>query len=256
MGTVLKIIEQEFSRLKAYNDRYSLRSFSRKLGVTPSSLSQVLNCKRAVTPQFAQKVLKRLNFSPDEVAKYSGECRSSDAQAFRYLEMDEFFLVKEWHHFALYELMGTHAFVSDPKWIAKRLGITIPKARASLKQLVRLGFIQVTASGDFARTGKALSIQSRVPSEYIRNSHRETASQALRSLDVDSFEACDFSSSTVPVDLKRIPKAKLMIREFRRKLSAYLSGGDTTEVYKVFLGLMPLTQFDQSVFKTKTKGET
>lgn len=253
MNTVREILETEFHRIRSQNQNYSLRAFARKLGVTPTALSQVFNHKRSVTTRFGTKVLMRLNYDPATVGKIL-RTQSSRAEM-KVLTMDEFILIRDWYHFAIFELSRTREFRADPKWVAKRLGIPVMKARVSIKKLITLGLLVKTEKGGTLTTGKMLSIQSPIPCDYLRNHHRQTVGQIQLSLDRDLFEACDFSSSTVAIDLRKIGKAKKMIKEFRRKLARYLAEGEATEVYKVFLGMFPVTKFDQTVLRT-SKGES
>ena len=61
------LIQGEFARLRAKNARYSLRSFARKLALSPSALSEIFRGKRPVTKKNAAKILHRLAVSPAKI---------------------------------------------------------------------------------------------------------------------------------------------------------------------------------------------
>ncbi len=60
-------LQCELVRRKKKNPSFSLRSFSRKIGVSPSTLSQLLSGDRRLTSRTACKLAESLN--PDEVTK-------------------------------------------------------------------------------------------------------------------------------------------------------------------------------------------
>ena len=64
----------------------------------------------------------------------------------------------------------------------------------------------------------------------------------LESVDVEERE---FTTVTMASSPKKIKKAKLLIREFKRKLMEYMEEGEKTEVYTLAIQLFPLTQKEE-----------
>ena len=52
------------------NPQYSLRTFARDLGIPPGRMSEILNGRRRMTFQVAQKIVGRLQLQPHEEQKF------------------------------------------------------------------------------------------------------------------------------------------------------------------------------------------
>ncbi|RYZ68308.1 MAG: hypothetical protein EOP09_09665, partial [Proteobacteria bacterium] len=87
-NALLPHLEREFLRLKQKNEKFSLRSFARRLGIPASALSEMLAGKRSVTERMKRKLLLRLELSADVLA--SLEEASSTANPFREVSRDQF----------------------------------------------------------------------------------------------------------------------------------------------------------------------
>src|SRR4051812_38716666 len=64
---VLRILNEEFDRLKMRNPAYSLRAYARKLKCPPSTLSGLLSGKLSVTRRMAERVLSELSIDPETI---------------------------------------------------------------------------------------------------------------------------------------------------------------------------------------------
>ena len=61
-----EILKNVMNERKAFNPNYSLRAFSRDLGVSPSRLSQVLKGSYGFSPKAAKEIVLKLNFNEEE----------------------------------------------------------------------------------------------------------------------------------------------------------------------------------------------
>ena len=64
------ILNKKLDELKSKNPSYSLRAFARKLNVTPSALSEIINGKRRVSEKKAQSLAHHLLLDPTEKMKF------------------------------------------------------------------------------------------------------------------------------------------------------------------------------------------
>ncbi|MNS96870.1 hypothetical protein D3C72_1311880 [compost metagenome] len=64
----------------------------------------------------------------------------------------------------------------------------------------------------------------------------------IDNLDRVHVDKRDMSMITLAIDSKKIPKAKEMIKVFRRKLANYLAQGKKDGVYTINIQLFPLTK--------------
>ena len=242
-----KILLENFKVIREKNPAFSLRSYARKLGVSPASLSEIMSGKRNITEKTATKVFERLNISPAEklmlrkISEGKKSVGTKDPQ-FLLLEMDHYHLISEWFYFAILSLAETETFQDTPEWIAERLNIRISETRTALERLERIGLLKRNESGRLAATGASFKTSTDVASGAIRRSHFENLELAKGSLEKDDVSVRDFSSMTMAIDRDLLPEAKKMITEFRRKLTKFLESQCKQEVYKINIQLFPLTQ--------------
>ncbi|MBI2609109.1 MAG: helix-turn-helix domain-containing protein [Deltaproteobacteria bacterium] len=63
---VQKTLHEKFLEIKMKNPHYSLRAFSNKLGLSSSSVSEILNGKRRISIKMAKRIIQKLELSPRE----------------------------------------------------------------------------------------------------------------------------------------------------------------------------------------------
>jgi uncharacterized protein (TIGR02147 family) len=247
---VRSILRDRLALLQAANARYSLRAFSKRLNVQPSTLSEILNEKREITYGLSRRVLERLSIPPREIEdilqamprRAPHKSRAPELVSYRVLGTEEFNVVADWYYFAILSLVETRGFVSSHAWIARRLGIAVHQSRKAVRTLIRLGLLKELRSGRWVGTGRKFRTSYDVPSSAIRKNHSQGLGLAQGALDEVPVERREFGASTIAADPRRIPAAKERIRAFRRELSAFLEGGRKSEVYRLGVQLFPLTQ--------------
>jgi uncharacterized protein (TIGR02147 family) len=244
-----QIISEELLKIRARNSSYSLRAFATRVGLVPSAVSEILNGKRRITKKMGRKILERLSVSPDrslmilnsldfEKAK---KIDRTDMKEFSRVNMDQYHVISEWYYFAILSLAETEGFKSNPKWIANRLNIQVREASTALERLERLGMLK-KANGRFISTGLQFETSTDMANLSLRKSHFENLQLAQKSLETDDVLKRDFSSMTMAIDPKRLPEAKKLIKNFRRRLCAYLEAGSKKEVYRICVQLFPLSK--------------
>ncbi len=253
------LIQREFETRCRKNAAYSLRSFARTLVISPGALSQILSGKRIPSLKTAQGLLKRLGLSQDDEQTFLGSLAqrqksrglSRISPAIRKLasqwmpeqkvEIDDFEILSEWYHFAIFELTQVEGFQSDAAWIARVLDLPQPVVQSGIERLIRAGLL-VEAEGVLRRSSQSLSVGTASPSKThaaLRSYHRQILERAIRSLDQDPVEERCMRSLTVAVDPEQLPLAKEMIRDFVRSLAGALETGRPKRVYQLGVALYP-----------------
>jgi uncharacterized protein (TIGR02147 family) len=105
-----------------------------------------------------------------------------------------------------------------------------------LQRLEKLALITKDSSG-WKLTSKNIATPSQIPSGVMREGHRQTIMKALDSLESDAVEVRDITGITMAISKARIPEAKKMIQDFRRRLSAYMEEGARDAVYRLNIQL-------------------
>lgn len=237
------LIKAEYLRRKRDNKQYSLRAFAENLDVPPGRLSEILSGKRALSKKMKAHIAGKLGIS--EIQDFLDEASLpklsfSQRSDYHLLTDDTFSVLADWYHFAILSLADTKDFKADAKWIAKRLNISVMESAEALKKLKNVGLIEIK-NGKLMKTNKNVSTTSDIESIALRQSHKQSLEQAALALNEVSIELRDITSMTMAIDLKKIPMAKKIIREFRTKLCDVLETGHQSEVYNLNVQLVPVS---------------
>ena len=231
--------------LRIRHPSYSLRAFAKKAGVSPATLSLILQGKRKVSRKLASQLSERLLFDPQERAEVLTAKKQEHRplpDSFTQLTMDQFQLIGDWRAFAILNLIKTVNFKSEVSWIADRLGLTLIETQNTLERLMRLEMVK-EENGIFSRQVSKYRTSEDIANISIRNSHAQTLELAHEALVNEPIERRDFSSMTFPLDPKKIDQAKTLIRRFEDELFSLLDADSKpTEVYRIAIQLFPLTK--------------
>lgn len=254
-------IRSHLEALQRKNPAFSLRALARKLHLSPSALSEIINGKRKISKKMAERLIERMCLDPLEAAEIRQQfslggvnselaltTNSKPGRLSQYkkqieflkLNSDQFSLISEWSHFALLSLMETINFVSDASWMAQRLALTVTETQKVLNRLLDLKLI-TKKNKNYQPTGKALLTSDDVANQAVRKAHYEDLKLAEKVLDQCPVELRDFTAITLAVDSNKLPEAKKMIREFQDALTQFLEDGNKDEVYKMTFYLYPLS---------------
>ena len=145
------LLKQELAKRIEKNAHYSLRSFSKSLGISHTVLSLVLSGKRNLSKNAGMKIADSLGLTPlertlflmptkKEKDKSENHLESHD-QEYKLIDLDLFYLISDWVHYAILSLLDIDGFKLDQSWIAKRLGINQIQAKLAIERLVNLEIV-------------------------------------------------------------------------------------------------------------------
>jgi hypothetical protein len=246
-GAFLECLSNEYRARRSRNPAYSLRSFSRDLAISPGRLSQYFSETRPITPNAAKKIMDRLGLSPVEQARWIGITLQPDRSTVEPELLDQkiFELISDPLHFVILSLLETRSFKNDAKWIARRTRSSVPEVTASLKLLKQLG-LMMEIDGKLAPTHKqGVRSSDGVQSAALRRSHRRQLEEAADALDRVPVELRDITAITFAADPSKLSEAKTLIKDFRRKLSQLFETKNCTEVYRLQVQLIPVTESEK-----------
>jgi uncharacterized protein (TIGR02147 family) len=252
------LLRQELLDRMKRSRAYSSNALARDAGLSSGFFSQLMNGKRSLSENTASKLASRLRWTPkrqklfmdlvryDLVKDKAGKAllgrglqkQLSKVNSYTELDLEKFKIISEWHHFAILELTLVEGFVSDLKWISKRLKISELQTHEAIQRLIQLNLLNVQ-DGTLKCT-KSNAVKG-APATALQSFHAAHLDNAKRVLLNSNFEERDFSGITVSTNPKQIPKVKKLIEEFRRDLAAILSTGPKTHVYHFAAQLFPLS---------------
>jgi len=254
----------EFDRLKEKNPKYSLRAFAKALDIPSGRLSEYLSNKRQITVAVGQQIASKLKFDGEMTAVFL-KCVSAQIESQKGLKrelsqiekaakfdfiptdsQDRFRVVADWHHFAILSVMELNDFQSSANWIARKLGLPQTLIAESLDRLERLKIID-RSKDNWKVQSANLRTTDGVDSAALKEFYATNLALAAKKLKTVAVEDRDYSAITIAIDKAKLPFAKGMIRDFRRKLARILEAGDSKdEIYQLSIQFFPLNESDPS----------
>ncbi len=231
----------QWSTIKSKNPSYSLRAFSKKLNIPHSALSEIMNGKRRLTQKMGERLLMALKLEPE--IKEQLLRSMAEKSSYSTLELQSFQAIAHWEYLAVMGLFKLKDFQSNTQWMAKRLGITSKKVESVLNTLVATGLVSEDLEGNLKRTSSInLNTPSQIKDKGLRQFAIESLEKAIDSLRQDNIKDRDFSTVTLTVNKKDLPRAKKMLEEFRYKFDQEIESVPGEELYKLVLGFYPVTK--------------
>ena len=254
----IEILKSKLSDRCNVNPQYSLRAFARDLGISPQRLSNILNGKHGISLDGAKKIATNLNFNTNEkeyfyalvekkhsrsrVKKEAAENKLIELKkTYKDLSLDYFKIISAWYHFAIMELTLVEGFKSNPKWIAKSLGIKEIEAKIAIERLLKLEMLEKDLSQNLKITGQFFVDPQGTPSTALRNFHRQLLALASNSLELQPLDERDVSSTIMAINQEDLPRAKNDIKNFRESFDKkYSSAKRKNKVYCLGIQLFNL----------------
>lgn len=248
------------SQSRALSDKY----LAKTLGYRSSrSIGMVLEGKRLPSSEMLLQISNHLNLDDSEklyldllvqrerlvrkkksVDLVESEMKRLNASTKdkKILEDAYFSYVAEWYHFALKQLVASPSFRGDLNWIQRRLKnkISIEEIKSAFQNLKLLGLVREKA-GKLIVSTPTVTTNHDVPSEKIRQHHKQMMARASEALEEESVENREFFSLTFRVNRKNMPSLKKQIRRFKDSIESQFEAEESDDVFQMNLQLFPHT---------------
>lgn len=251
-------LRQALVETRARNPRLSVRMFAKRLGLPAGTVSLVLLGKRTLSRATALRFAKALDLDPVERATiengaYTRDTPKSARDSIKLqpeqlrLSADQFHILKDWHYYAILNLICITGESHKPADLARRLGLSEKSVVDAIDRMLRLDLIRVDEDQRFHRTHRQLKSTDDIESQSLRHSHQQGLELARDALAQVAIGSRDFSSLTLPIDTVKLPAIKAEIRGFYAGLvTKYARDPEANEVYQVQLQAFPLTKVGKS----------
>jgi uncharacterized protein (TIGR02147 family) len=268
-----KILKEELMLRIDRNSHYSLRSFASALGLGSSALARVLSGKRSISIKVVDRILGYLELNANEqrlflesvieekksrgLKRVSPELKrrlesiafDSATESHHGVGLDEFRIIADWYHYAILELTFAKKFQSDPKWIARNLGISQMEAKLAVERLLSLELLEYR-NGVLKKTNWNLDTKDKTKTSlFHRKRQKQALEKSIHSLENDPIEERCHSSLTVCIDSKNLPIAKAKIQTAIWEIAQSLTPGTPERVYEVTINLFPIQKKENSYEK-------
>jgi len=240
------LLQKTLESRRQRNPGYSLRAFSRDLGVSAAALSQVLNGKRRFSLTNAINAAQALGLNTSETDAFLAgfadrKTRKRPAYSRRNLREDQFRLVADWYYFAILNLTKVRGCRASADWVAKRLGLDEATAANAIDRLMRMNLVRAE-NGRLIRSTDIVRIDEEMFSPAIRMHHRQKFELASRALDEVDFARREFISVSLPVNKARVKSLKRRLRLYKDAFASLCREDEATEVYQFGIQFFPLTK--------------
>ena len=231
-----------YSKKREKNSSYSLRAFSKLIGVSSGALSEIIQNKRTVTHTTATKVLRSLNWNENEISDFLNEIKSKDKvkRDYQNLALDQYQVLSQWYYLALLNLIELPGEDHTNENLAQRLNLSVAVVEEAIERMLKLEMIE-TKDGGYKRTHIRYKTTDDVTSSAIRRYHLDTLELSEKALREIPTEERDFSSILLQMNPKHLKKVKEMILNFQDEVSDEVDHDDQTEIYHLNVHLYPIT---------------
>lgn len=253
-----ELLELELGRRIKLNPRYSLRAFSKALGVDPGNLSRCLNGQATMSFQTAEKIAAAMNLTASERDLFfqslasakkpvnaskqpSAKNATSREPHYAELDLETFEAITDIYHYAILELTYVSNFSSDPAWIASQLGISVIEAKLAIRRLLNVGLLQENSGRLKKTTNHILKTKPGVTtSPSLRRQQKQVLELGIRAIENQPISKRCNVSMTMPIDESKVELARERITKFVDELCRELAIGKKTKVYQMGVSFFSL----------------
>lgn len=259
------MLKEELNLRSTTHRRFSLRAMAKKLDISPSLLSAVINGTRDFSNDTAERVTSLL--------KFDSKRRDLFMDAFRYATTDsedlraelklrigrtlalikpnripeeKFDLFSEWFNPALLELATSQPPAYDAKKFAGLFGVDISRVESAISGLVDAGLLERFDDGVVRKSPARWVACSAAPNSSLRKFHLAMLRKAAASLETQSNQEKFVGSETFVFDKDLLPEANAIIEDcFARLVQLAANSPNKNAVYHAHVQLFRLTQPSQ-----------
>lgn len=237
----IDMLKEEYLERKIRRPHYSERAFARDLKLSSSFISLLFNRKRSLSPKTSIEIIKNIGWNDEKIEQFINALKSDQFATSslstldkdyvqRDLDLDEFKLISNVKHFAILEFIQSKTGCTPAKIIAC-IKIEKTECELILNRLLRLNMISKEGAHFYAEDVNR-KVHG-VPSEAIRNYHRQSINLALESIDEQDFNQRELRSLTLSIDPQKMKLAKKSIDEFITGFNKKFGNKKNGEIYQL-----------------------
>lgn len=256
------VLKFEFERRNKKNKSYSMRAFSRDLGISPSRLSEIFSGKQGLSPLRARTIGEKLEFKNEKLDWFCNLVAAESSRS-RYLKnkaieklapFQNGVLAQEltlnvsfepkWYHFAIRRLTQLSNFKSDPYWISEQLTLPLGITRKAIQEMLQIGMISKGTNDELTITEN----YTNHPSSNQKNSDLFFKTMLKKAFDSrkqiqEKYRKHDIHFYSI--DTKQIPEIKELIEEFKAKLDHLTYQSEEHDaLYATMISLFPVSKIN------------
>lgn len=238
-----ELLRQTYKAKAAKNTRYSLRGYAKKLGVSISTISNLMNNKTTVTLERAIDILEKMDISEEEKRKFLMTSGVQTELPKQELPKEAYALLQDW---TLRIILFFHDVKSAKKtaaFISENLKLDIATVEKSLAILCQNGFLTRDAEGITHRLKCYYTTTDEIENDFVKNLHKSSLQAAENSLESISLNERDFSSLLFVGSQEEVDFLKKEIRHLFDKVVSRADAGARDKLLQLSICLHPAQGF-------------
>lgn len=205
--TTGKILKSALEKKLRQNPHLSMRQVAKKIGISPSFLSLIVNGKRQMPVNRARSICQVLDIDREKVdfivmqeLKGGKASRSVSLSStvispekgteLKFIPKRLFWMLSQWYYLPVLNSTLLASYDGSPGWIARELGLELQTVEDALQRMWAAGLLE-ERQGQFVKTDAYQDFHSGAPDADIRKFHDKGMSIAQKEL----------RAKTTPADL-------------------------------------------------------
>lgn len=237
----LEFLKAEYTSRSRKSAQYSQTQFAKEIGLTHSSLSEILNRRHGMSTATAKKVASALGLKRNEAAYFTDlvdmqhararEARNMAAKRvrdrlaadFHPIPMNEFASVSDFYSFVIIEGLKLSQRINSSAGI-RLPGMTEAATKDILENLKQQNLIEFH-DGAWRSLVKRYRTPDEIPSEFGRKFHVGFLNKAMTALDKQGVPQREYQTCVLALPKNKIGAAKRRIKDFVVKFEREFSEG-------------------------------
>ena len=263
-----QLLKAIFEEKKSRNSQFSLRAFSKHLGMSSSALGLVISGRKNLSHDMAVNIAQRLKMTPLDEDRFCTMvllelADSADARAklqaklnqmgpmpaFKPLDPAFIGQLPEWYHMAIPGLVYVLGDTYSAATVGKALGISEPEADAGIKRMLDLNMLHRDDKGRFYLEGKRGGFKLLEDPEAVIALVRNLLDKASQRLLEQNAEDVLTHAEILPFSENKMDRARGLTKDYMRQmilLSNEPEATPPTSIKLLQLNMVDLTVNDEA----------
>lgn len=214
-----EIVKNDFNEKQKKNHRFSQKAYSKKLGISASTLSDILtkNKNWEISVPRAKAILSNIGIDEYKKNKLLIQMGVAPEYQKREIAQTQLKVISEWYYLPVLLFFDLPVAYRDIKLISKKLGLTVSKVRSIVKELLELGMLVKDEEGSIYCPPGFARAEGGVPPEILKRANEQNLELSRKVLKEGKSEDRDFTFLTFTGSRKKMELLKKEIRQVYEK---------------------------------------
>ncbi len=243
-----------YQKKQLKNRLYSLRAFSRDLGLSAQAVGNILAGRYGLSSSTAITAAKRLKLDSTETKYFTlliearhARSKVAKAEALEQLERlrtsrhasaqmgsEQSEVLSDWVIPAVSSFIGSEPAKIDVKSLSHRLGVKTERITKALQVLTNSQIVEKLETGEYLQSCINRRANSETPSPVIRSFHKQVLEKAISKLDEPAMHNRKSLSTILSFPFARYEEAKREIESFHSKFLKHFAEEPQTDSVMAF----------------------